>query len=142
VTVAAVVERDGRFLLVEEQTEDGLLLNQPAGHLEPGESLEEAAVREALEETAYEFRPSHLLGIYLWARPQGDITYLRFAFSGAVGSHDPARALDEGIVRALWLTPDEVRASQDRHRSPLVWRCVEDHMRGVRAPLDLLVRYP
>lgn len=140
--MAAVVERDGRFLLVEEQTEDGLLLNQPAGHLEPGESLEEAAVREALEETAYEFRPSHLLGIYLWPRPQGDITYLRFAFSGAVGYHDPARALDEGIVRALWLTPDEVRASQDRHRSPLVWRCVEDHLRGVRAPLDLLVRYP
>jgi 8-oxo-dGTP pyrophosphatase MutT (NUDIX family) len=142
VTVAAVVERDGRFLLVEERTEDGLLLNQPAGHLEPGESLEEAAVREALEETAYEFRPSHVLGIYLWPRPQGDITYLRVAFSGSVGSHDSARPLDEGIVRSLWLTPDEVRASRDRHRSPLVWRCVEDHIRGVRAPLDLLVRYP
>jgi 8-oxo-dGTP pyrophosphatase MutT (NUDIX family) len=141
VTVAALIERDGRYLLVEEHTDEGLKLNQPAGHLEPAESLVAAAQREALEETAYEFLPGHLVGIYSWRHPARDITYLRFAFAGTLGAHHPDRALDEGIVRAVWLTPEEVLASRERHRSPLVVRCMEDHRRGVRVPLDLLVHY-
>ena len=141
VTVAAVVERDGRFLLVEEHTERGLLFNQPAGHLEADESIVAAVVRETLEETAWEFAPEHLIGVYRW-RPSGSgVTYVRFAFSGRLGAHRADRALDTGIVRAVWLSPDEIRASCDRHRSPLVVRCMEDYLAGVRAPLDLLVDY-
>lgn len=141
VTVAAVVERDGRFLLVEEQTERGLLFNQPAGHLEADESIVAAVARETLEETAWEFSPQHLVGVYRW-RPSGsDVTYLRFAFSGLLGTHHADRALDEGIVRTVWLSPDEIRNGRDRHRSPLVVRCMEDYLAGIRAPLDLLVDY-
>ena len=139
VTVAAIVEREGRFLLVEEKTDDGLMLNQPAGHLEANESLVEGAARETLEETAYEFTPEYLVGVYRWQQPDRNLTYLRFAFAGRLGKHHPERALDTGIVRALWLTAAEVRASRGRHRSPLVVRCMEDYERGVRAPLDLLV---
>jgi len=139
VTVAAIVEREGRFLLVEEETVDGPMLNQPAGHLEPTESLVEGAARETLEETAYEFMPEYLVGVYHWRHPGRNVTYLRFAFSGRLGAHHPGRALDAGIVRALWLTAAEVRASRGRHRSPLVVRCIEDYQRGARAPLDLLV---
>ncbi len=138
-TVAAIIEREGRFLLVEEETDDGLLLNQPAGHLEANESLVEAAAREALEETAYEFTPEYLVGVYRWRHPDRNVTYLRFAFAGRLGTHHPERALYTGIVRALWMTAAEVRASRSRHRSPLVIRCVEDYQRGARAPLDLLV---
>lgn len=141
VTVAAVVERDGKYLLVEEETDDGLMFNQPAGHLEAGESLVAAAAREALEETAYEFTARNLLGIYSWRHPARDVTYLRFAFSGTLGYHHAGRPLDTGIVRAVWLSPEEIRASRDRHRSPLVLRCVEDHLRGIRASLDLLVHF-
>lgn len=141
VTVAALVERAGRFLLVEEETEDGLRLNQPAGHLDEGESLIEACVRETLEETAWQFTPTALVGIYQWPRPQRDVTYLRFAFAGALGAHDPSRSLDEGIVRALWLTAEEIEATQERHRSPLIWRCVQDYLAGRRFPLDLLRHY-
>jgi ADP-ribose pyrophosphatase YjhB (NUDIX family) len=141
VTVAAVVEHDGKYLLVEEETEDGLLFNQPAGHLEAGESLVNAAAREMLEETAYEFYATQLVGIYSWRHPGRDITYLRFAFAGELGRHHADRELDEGIVRAAWLSPDEIRSSRNRHRSPLVVRCMEDHLRGIRAPLDLLVHY-
>jgi 8-oxo-dGTP pyrophosphatase MutT (NUDIX family) len=141
VTVAAVIVRDGKYLLVEEETDDGLMLNQPAGHLERGESLVAAAIRETLEETAFEFRPQNLLGIYSWRHPARDVTYLRFAFSGTLGTHHSGRMLDAGIVRAVWLDPSEIRSSPERHRSPLVLRCVEDHLRGVRAPLDLLVHY-
>ena len=141
VTVAAVVERGGRFLLVEEQTERGLLFNQPAGHLEADESIVAAVARETLEETAWEFSPQHLVGVYRW-RPSGsDVTYLRFAFSGLLGTHHADRALDEGIVRTVWLSPDEIRNGRDRHRSPLVVRCMEDYLAGIRAPLDLLVDY-
>ncbi len=141
VTVAAVVERDGRFLLVEEQTERGLLFNQPAGHLEADESIVAAVARETLEETAWEFSPRHLVGVYRW-RPSGsDVTYLRFAFSGLLGTHHADRPLDEGIVRTVWLSPDEIRNGRDRHRSPLVVRCMEDYLAGIRAPLDLLVDY-
>jgi 8-oxo-dGTP pyrophosphatase MutT (NUDIX family) len=141
VTVAAVVYRDGRFLLVEEETETGLAFNQPAGHLEQGESLLDAVVREALEETAYDFKPTHLVGVYNWPHPTKDLTYLRFAFAGELRGHDPARKLDDGIVGARWLSIDEVRATQERHRSPLILRCCEDYLAGRRYPLDLLVHY-
>jgi len=143
VTVAAIAERDGRYLLVEEHTPEGLRLNNPAGHLDPGESTEQAVVRECLEETACAFVPQALLGVYLarfarpaaGAQPGEDITYLRFAYSGSVSEPEPGRPLDVGIVRRLWLTPDEVRASAHRHRSPLVLRCIEDHLAGVRHAL-------
>lgn len=141
VTVAALIERDGRFLLVEEETEDGLRFNQPAGHLDEGESLVAACAREALEETAWNFTPTSLVGIYQWPRPQGDITYLRFAFAGELGAHEEGRALDAGILRAVWMTPDEIRATADRHRSPLVWQCVSDYTAGRRFPLDLVRHY-
>ncbi|HMN57891.1 MAG TPA: NUDIX hydrolase [Ottowia sp.] len=139
VTVAAVIEQDGRYLLVEENTADGLRLNTPAGHLEPGESPQDGAVREALEETARVFTPSALLGVYLAASPdaQGQpTTWLRITYCGTAGEPQPGRALDAGIVRTLWLTPEELRASAVRHRSPLVLRCVEDHLRGQRFGLD------
>jgi 8-oxo-dGTP pyrophosphatase MutT (NUDIX family) len=142
VTVAAIVEHDGRYLLVEEETPEGLRLNNPAGHLDEGESLLQGVVREALEETARRFEPSALLGVYLsrFRRPwlDEDVTYLRFAFCGTVGEAEPGRALDDGIVRTLWLTPDEIRASRARHRSPLLLRCVEDHLAGRRYPLEAL----
>jgi 8-oxo-dGTP pyrophosphatase MutT (NUDIX family) len=141
VTVAALIERDGRFLLVEEETEDGLRFNQPAGHLDEGESLVAACAREALEETAWGFTPAALVGIYLWPRPQGDITYLRFAFCGELGAHQAGRALDTGILRAVWMTPDEIRACADRHRSPLVWQCVSDYLAGRRYPLEMIRHY-
>jgi 8-oxo-dGTP pyrophosphatase MutT (NUDIX family) len=140
VTVSAIIERDGRYLLVEEETPEGLRLNNPAGHLDPGESPEQGVAREALEETAHEFAPTALVGIYLSRfqreRSGEDITYLRFAFCGELGAFDPNRTLDTGIVRTLWMTPDELRASADRHRSPLVLRCIEDHLAGRRLPLD------
>ena len=139
VTIAAIIEREGKFLLVEEETDDGLKLNQPAGHLEANESLVEGAVRETMEETAYEFTPEYVVGVYRWRNPARKVTYLRFAFAGTLGAHHPDRVLDKGIVRALWMTAAEVRASHGRHRSPLVVRCVEDYQRGARAPLDLLV---
>ncbi|WP_374264464.1 NUDIX hydrolase [Zoogloea sp.] len=141
VTVAAVVERDGRFLLVEEETEDGLRFNQPAGHLDRGESLVAAVAREALEETAHHFRPESLVGIYQWPRPAGDITYLRFAFAGTVTGFEPERPLDTPIVRAVWLSLDELRASRERHRSPLILQCCEDYVAGRRYPLELIRHY-
>lgn len=141
VTVAAVVERDGRFLVVEEETEDGLRFNQPAGHLDRGESLAEAAAREALEETAHHFRPEFLVGIYQWPRPAGDITYLRFAFGGSIVGFESERHLDDGIVRAVWLTLDELRETRERHRSPLILQCCEDYLAGRRFSLDLIRHY-
>ena len=130
------------LLLVEEHTAEGLRLNNPAGHLDCGETPEQACAREALEETAHNFKPTALIGTYL-ARVRReqtgeDITYLRFAFRGELGPLDPTRALDEGIVRTLWLTPAEIRASADRHRSPLVLRCMEDHLAGQEFPLSLI----
>src|SRR5271169_5492716 len=141
VTVAAVLEQDGKFLLVEETTGQGILFNQPAGHLEPDESLIAAVARETLEESAYEFEPQHLLGIYRWLSEISSTTYLRFAFTGRILTHNPGRKLDEGILRAAWMTPEEIRATQARHRSPLVLRCVEYYLAGKRYPLDLLVHY-
>jgi len=141
VTVAAVVQRDGKFLLVEEETDAGLAFNQPAGHLEEGESLVDAVIRETLEETAYHFKPTHLVGIYNWKHPSKGMTYLRFAFAGELRGFEAGRKLDDGIVAARWLTLDEVKATQARHRSPLILRCVEDALAGKSYPLDLLVHY-
>jgi 8-oxo-dGTP pyrophosphatase MutT (NUDIX family) len=141
VTVAAIIEEQGRFLLVEEETPDGLRLNNPAGHLEPGESMLQGVMREALEETGRQFEPDALLGVYLArmhreADPAEDITYLRFAYRGRVGEPMPGAVLDAGIVRTVWMTPDEVRASVARHRSPMVLRCMEDLLAGRGQPLD------
>jgi ADP-ribose pyrophosphatase YjhB (NUDIX family) len=141
VTVAAVLERDGKFLLVEEETDDGIRYNQPAGHLECGESLNDAVIRETLEEAAYTFAPEYLVGIYNWRREDKDVTYLRFAFGGVITGHDAARQLDAGIIAAHWLTLDEIRALAPRHRSPLILRCIEDWLVGKRYPLDLLTHY-
>jgi phosphatase NudJ len=144
VTVAAVIEKDGRFLLVEEQTALGLKLNNPAGHLDPGETPADGCAREALEESAYEFRPTAVLGLYLARSRKNstgeDQTYLRIAFSGELGAHHPQQPLDDGIVRTLWMTPDEIRATaaQGLHRSPLVLQCVEDYLAGVRHPLSVI----
>lgn len=141
VTVAALIERAGQFLMVEEETADGLRFNQPAGHLDEGESLVAACAREALEETAWDFTPTALIGIYQWPRPQRDITYLRFAFAGVLGAHDAHRTLDTGIVRAVWMTPEEIQATQARHRSPLIWQCVSDYLRGQRFSLEIIRHY-
>ncbi len=147
VTVAAIVAESGRYLMVEEETRDGLRLNQPAGHLEPGESLYEAVIREALEESGRAFTPQGLQGVYLAASPSTSsglpTTYLRFAFVGSVGPRQARRELDNGIVRTLWMSVVEVRASAARHRSPLVLQCVEDHHAGKRpVGLDILYTHP
>jgi ADP-ribose pyrophosphatase YjhB (NUDIX family) len=141
VTVAAVIERDGKFLLVEEETNDGIRFNQPAGHLECRESLTDAVVREALEETACHFVPSALVGVYNWRNEASDATYLRFAFAGEIAGVDQGRALDDGIIAVHWLAIDEIRAIETRHRSPLILRCIDDWLAGKRYPLDLLTHY-
>ncbi len=142
VTVAAIIERGGKFLLVEEESFDGLKLNNPAGHLDPGESPEQGCVRETLEETARHFKPEALVGIYLARQPSAtngeDISYLRFAYCGSVGEPEPGRTLDHGIVRTVWLSSDEIRASSARHRSPMLLQCVEDYLAGRRYPLELV----
>ncbi|HEY7986141.1 MAG TPA: NUDIX hydrolase [Methylophilaceae bacterium] len=138
VTVAAIIEQDGKFLMVEEECVDGLRFNQPAGHLENEETLLEAVIREVQEETAYRFQPTALLGTYLWKHPEKDLTYLRFAFIGEVTGHDPEQTLDSGIVRAPWMTADEIRASQHRHRSPQVLLCLEHYLAGQRFPLSVM----
>ena len=141
VTVAAVIERDGVFLLVEEQTADGVRYNQPAGHLEAEESLLDAVVRETLEESAWHFTPTALLGIYQYRQNQSGITYLRFAFTGVVSDHQHDRALDTGILRALWMPVAAIRASRAQHRSPLLMRCIDDYLSGQRYPLELLYNH-
>jgi 8-oxo-dGTP pyrophosphatase MutT (NUDIX family) len=141
VTVAAIVEHDGRFLLVEEHTERGRLFNQPAGHLDPGESLIRAVARETLEETACNFEPTGLLGVYQYHSSADDVTYIRFAFTGKITGPEAGRALDAGIIRAVWLTPQEIRREATRHRSPLVMRCIDDYLAGRRFPLDVLYHH-
>ena len=138
VTVAAIVELDGRFLMVEERITGRLVLNQPAGHLENGETLVAAVVRETLEETGWTFEPAAVVGIYLWRPPQAQRTFLRIAFCGPALSHDAARALDHGIVGTRWLTREQLAAMGPRLRSPLVLRCVDDYLAQVRYPLELL----
>ncbi len=141
VTVATVVVRDGSVLCVEEQANGrGLVLNQPAGHLEPDEGLADAAIREALEETGWDIRLTAFVGAYQWKAPETGRHYLRFAFAGEPLRHHPERALDTGIVAAHWLTPEELLAARERHRSPLVWETVADCLGGRRQPLSVLRR--
>ncbi|MFZ6638683.1 NUDIX hydrolase [Undibacterium sp. TC4M20W] len=145
VTVAAIIERDQQFFLIEEETPDGVRINQPAGHLDPDESLIQAVIRETLEETAHDFTPTALTGTYLsrFISPKTgeEVTYLRFAFTGELGQvHD--RALDDGILRTVWMSYEEIVAAQDRHRSPLVMQCIDDYLQGRRAPLSLLFTHP
>jgi 8-oxo-dGTP pyrophosphatase MutT (NUDIX family) len=136
VTVAAVIERDGHFLLVEERIDGRLVLNQPAGHLDPGESLVAACRREVMEETAHHFEPEGLLGVYRWHYAAKDVTFLRFCFFGRPGNVEK-RPLDKEIVRLHWLNAQELTARKSEHRSPLVQKCVDDFLSGRRYPLDL-----
>ena len=138
VTVAAVLEQEGKFLLVEEDQQDlGVQLNQPAGHLEPSESIIQGCVREVLEETAYTFQPQWLIGIYQWHSTATDTTYLRFALSGFVTEFDANQKLDVGILRASWFDLEEIQRRKSHHRSPLVLRCIEDYLAGKRYSLDI-----
>jgi ADP-ribose pyrophosphatase YjhB (NUDIX family) len=137
-TVAAIVEQTGKFLLVEEETDRGNRFNQPAGHLEDNETLIQAVIRETLEESAYEFTPESLLGVYQWKHPHNDTTYLRFAFIGKVGAHYPMQELDAGIVQAVWMSIDEIRDKQHLMRSPQVLTCIEDYLAGKRYPLEVI----
>jgi 8-oxo-dGTP pyrophosphatase MutT (NUDIX family) len=145
VTVAAIIERDGRFLLVEEETSDGIRFNQPAGHLDPNESLVQAVVRETMEESAHDFSPTGLVGMYmaryLSSRTNKEVTYLRFAFCGEVGANYD-QPLDEGILRAVWMTYDEMKACEQDHRSTLVMRCVDDYLSGKRIALSAIYTHP
>lgn len=138
VTVAAVSERNGRFLIVEETIEGHMRLNQPAGHLEVGESLHQAVIRETLEETACTFIPEALVGVYLWKKPDLDLTYLRVAFCGAMSEPNINQQLDAGIERAIWLQRNELLQRESEWRSPLVLRCIDDYLAGQRYPLSLL----
>jgi 8-oxo-dGTP pyrophosphatase MutT (NUDIX family) len=137
-TVAAIIEQNGKFLLVEEETERGNRYNQPAGHLEDGETLIEAVIRETMEEAAYEFTPEFLLGVYHWKHALNDTTYLRFAFIGKAGVHYPMQDLDEGIVQAVWMDIDEIRDKKNLMRSPQVLTCIEDYLAGKRFPLEAI----
>ncbi len=141
-TVAAIVERDGRFLLVEEYVEGERVINQPAGHLEAGEDLAAAAVRETLEETGYRFSPDALVAVYRWPQPEQDRTFIRFAFSGTVSEVDPPPPLDDSTFSVLWLTPAEVAQRAQELRSPMVLRGIQDYLAGRRYPLDLLIDVP
>lgn len=143
VTVATVVVDDGRLLMVEEHAHGQLVFNQPAGHLEPDESLLQAALRETREETGWDVELTHFVGAYQWkTEPQDDGTpgrhYLRFAFAARPLQHHASQPLDEGIVRAVWLTPAELQAQAGAHRSPLVWQAVQDYLSGRRFPLSAL----
>ncbi|HEX2493409.1 MAG TPA: NUDIX hydrolase [Steroidobacter sp.] len=136
-TVAAIVERDGQFLFVEERVGNRMVFNQPAGHVERDEQLLEAVVRETLEETAWSFQPEALVGVYLWEHPESPRSFLRFAFCGRVGAHDPNRALDRGIERAVWMTREQLLMRSSRLRSPMVSHCVDDYIAGRRYPLEI-----
>ena len=138
VTVAAVLERDGRFLLVEEAIDGRRVLNQPAGHLDPDESIVEACTREVLEETRWHFAPASLVGIYRWHYAPAGVTFLRFCFSGKLLDEDTGRARDAQILDLHWLSAAEIAARRPAHRSPLVQKCVEDYLAGQRFPLDVL----
>lgn len=140
VTVAAIIERDNKFLLVEEYADSKTetVFNQPAGHLEKGESLIAAVIRETLEETAWHFAPSALVGVYRWPHPMEDITYLRFAFTGDITGHEPKRELDDGIVAAVWKSRDEMLSLGPRLRSPQVIQGIDDYLAGQRTSLDIL----
>ena len=138
VTVAAVIEQDDRFLLVEERANGHIVFNQPAGHLEMGETLTDAVVREVVEETGYQFRPQALLGFYLWHCDEADTTFLRLAFVGDASPPAEEPILDDGIIASHWLTRNDLLARQPRLRSPLVLRCIDDYLSGTRYPLAAL----
>ena len=138
VTVACVLQRDHKFLLVEERIDGQLVLNQPAGHWEQGETLIEASVRETLEETAWRYQPSYLTGIYQWQHPETVETYLRFCFTGELLAHDPQRKLDKEIEQVVWLDEEQLKARADEHRSPLVQQCIDDYIDGQRFELSLI----
>lgn len=138
VTVAAVIERDGRFLLVEETTDNGLSFNQPAGHLEPGEDLINAIKREVWEETAWFFEPEALVAVQLWRKTPAAPSFVRFCFTGSVHSHAPSQALDSDIVAVHWLQQREIEAKQAQLRSPLVLLSIEQYLAGQRYPLSIL----
>jgi 8-oxo-dGTP pyrophosphatase MutT (NUDIX family) len=139
VVVASVVESDGRYLVVEERDEDGrLVINQPAGHLDPGETLTAAAARETLEETGWHTEPLALVGIYTYPRPGTDIVYMRYCYHSRLVRHEPGRALDHPIERVCWYTREELLARRPMHRSPLVLRCIDDYLAGRRYPLELV----
>lgn len=142
VTVATIVVRDGQLLMVEEHVGGRLVLNQPAGHLEPDESLQEAALRETLEETGWQVRLTGFVGAYQWKAQETGRHYLRFAFCAEPVSFDAQRPLDNGIERALWMAPSELQAASERHRSPLVWRAASDWLGGCRHPLSLATHLP
>jgi 8-oxo-dGTP pyrophosphatase MutT (NUDIX family) len=141
-TVAAVVERQGRFLMVEERVARRLVFNQPAGHVEEDEDLLDAVVRETLEETAWEFKPQAIVGIYLWKNPANGKSFLRVAYGGIACNHDSRRRLDPAILRVHWLTRDQLLGRQSKMRSPMVLRCVDDYRAGTRLPLDVLTHLP
>ncbi len=138
VTVASVIEQDGRFLMVEERAGGKLVLNQPAGHLEPGESLVDAAVRETREETAWMFQPESVIGVYRWYHAAKRATFLRVCFAGSALSHDSSQPLDDGIERAVWMSLSEVRDAAARLRSPMVLRNIEDYLAGHRYPVEIV----
>ena len=139
VTVAAIIEKEGRFLFVEELQDGRRVLNQPAGHLDPNETLIAACAREVMEETAHRFTPTAMVGIYRWHYAPADVTFLRFCFSGKIDGVESA-ALDKEIVALHWLTPGELKAKSAMHRSPLVQQCLDDYLAGRRFPLDILSR--
>lgn len=138
-TVATIVELEGKFLFVEEDCRGEVVINQPAGHVENGESLTEAAVRETFEETGWQVKPDALIGMHRWMHPETQETYFRATFSARAVDHDDRHALDDGIIRALWLTPSELQREAHRLRSPLVARCLQDYLDQIRYPLSLLI---
>ncbi|WP_122666257.1 NUDIX hydrolase [Pseudomonas viridiflava] len=138
VTVATIVEDQGKFLFVEELKGGKAVLNQPAGHLDPDESLQRAAVRETLEETGWDVELTSVIGIYLYTAPSNGVTYQRICFAAKPLRHHPDYQLDDGIIGPQWLTRDELVAQQDRWRSELVLRCVDDYLNGEHFSLDLL----
>ncbi len=138
-TVAAIIERDNKFLMVEELIHNERMFNQPAGHLDPDESLVDAVIRETQEESARQFTPEAITGIYLWKHPDTGESYLRVAFCGNCQNHDPAQELDEGIIQAVWKSRDELVQQQDKLRSPMVINCIDDYLAGKRYPLDMLI---
>jgi 8-oxo-dGTP pyrophosphatase MutT (NUDIX family) len=140
ITVAAVTESDGRFLVVEERINRRLVFNQPAGHVEHGETLLQAVIREVREETAWGFEPHELLGVYVWQNPASGRSYMRFAFTGRVMDHDAQQPLDRGIVSTHWLSRDDLLLREPRLRSPLVLRCIEDYLGGTRRPLEAVAQ--
>ncbi|MCK4950280.1 MAG: NUDIX hydrolase [Gammaproteobacteria bacterium] len=137
-TVAAVIEKDGKFLIVEEESDSKVVYNQPAGHLDEDESLIQAVIRETLEETAWHFKPENIIGVYQYKSPGNGTTYIRFCFSGQCNQHEPDRKLDDGIVCAIWMSYEELVREKDKLRSPMVLHCIDDYLAGKQYPLELI----